>query len=244
MSNDTFRFSEDEFHDFEQAIPLLSEEEERRLNESGIPDDLPILPLKNTVLYPGVVIPITVGRDRSLALVKKAFETDKIIGIVAQKNKDQEDPAPEDLYEVGTVAQILKLIKMPDGSKSIVIQGKSVFRIEAFTTTDPYFTARVKKSRNEMDIHDLELDAAIRNLKETATQIVNLSPNLPSEAAIALNNIHSPTFLLNFIASNLNIGIEEKQSILEIQAFSERLKRIMNHLNRELQVLNLTQEIR
>jgi ATP-dependent Lon protease len=244
MSHDTFRFSEDEFHDFEQAIPLLSEEEERRLNESGIPDDLPILPLKNTVLFPGVVIPITVGRDRSLSLVKKAFETDKIIGIVAQKKKDQEDPAPEDLYEVGTVAQILKLIKMPDGSKSIVIQGKSVFRIEAFTSTDPYFTARVMKSRNEMDIRDLELDAAIRNLKETATQIVNLSPNLPSEAAIALNNIHSPTFLLNFIASNLNIGIEEKQSILEIQAFSERLKRIMDHLNRELQVLNLTQEIR
>lgn len=244
MSYDTFRFSEDEFHDFEQAIPLLSEEEERRLHESGIPDDLPILPLKNTVLFPGVVIPITVGRDRSLALVKKAFETDKIIGIVAQKKKDQEDPAPEDLYEVGTVAQILKLIKMPDGSKSIVIQGKSVFRIEAFTAMDPYFTARVMKSRNDMDIRDLELDAAIRNLKETATQIVNLSPNLPSEAAIALNNIHSPTFLLNFIASNLNIGIEEKQSILEIQAFSERLKRIMDHLNRELQVLNLTQEIR
>jgi ATP-dependent Lon protease len=244
MSHDTFRFSEDEFHDFEQAIPLLSEEEERRLNESGIPDDLPILPLKNTVLFPGVVIPITVGRDRSLSLVKKAFETDKIIGIVAQKKKDQEDPAPEDLYEVGTVAQILKLIKMPDGSKSIVIQGKSVFRIEAFTSTDPYFTARVMKSRNEMDIRDLELDAAIRNLKETATQIVNLSPNLPSEAAIALNNIQSPTFLLNFIASNLNIGIEEKQSILQINAFSERLKRIMDHLNRELQVLNLTQEIR
>lgn len=244
MSSDAFRFSEDEFQDFEQAIPLLSEEEERRLNESGIPDELPILPLKNTVLFPGVVIPITVGRDRSLSLVKRAFETDKIIGIVTQKNKDQEDPQPDDLHRVGTVAQILKLIKMPDGSKSIVIQGKSVIRIDEFTSTDPFFTARVSKLKNGMDMRDLELDAALRSIKETAIQIVNLSPNLPSEAAIALNNIHSPTFLLNFIASNLNISNDEKQSILETTAFSERMRRIMGHLQREVQVLNLSQEIR
>ena len=235
---------EDDFQDFEQAIPLLSEEEERRLSESGIPDELPILPLKNTVLFPGVVIPITVGRDRSLALVKKAFATDKVIGIVTQKKKDQEDPGPDDLYRIGTVAQILKLIKMPDGSKSIVIQGKSVFQVDEFTATEPYFMAKVSRFRSEMDMSDLELDAAVRSIKETAIQIVNLSPNLPSEAAVALNNIHSPTFLLNFIASNLNITNEDKQKILEIAPYGERLKRVMEHLNREVQVLNLSQEIR
>lgn len=235
---------EDDFQDFEQAIPLLSEEEERRLSESGIPDELPILPLKNTVLFPGVVIPITVGRDRSLALVKKAFATDKIIGIVTQKKKEQEDPGPDDLYRVGTVAQILKLIKMPDGSKSIVIQGKSVFQIDEFTGTEPYFTAKVSRFKTEMDMSDLELDAAVRSIKETAIQIVNLSPNLPSEAAVALNNIHSPTFLLNFIASNLNIANDDKQKILEIQPYGDRLKCVMEHLNREVQVLNLSQEIR
>jgi ATP-dependent Lon protease len=167
-----------------------------------------------------------------------------VIGIVTQRKKEQEDPGTDDLYTVGTVAQILKLIKMPDGSKSIVIQGKSVFRVDEYVSTDPYFVAKVSRFKNEMDMSDLELDAAIRSVKETATQIVNLSPNLPSEAAIALNNIHSPTFLLNFIASNLTISNEEKQRILEIQPFSERMKQVMAHLQREVQVLNLSQEIR
>ncbi len=239
-----FRFSEEEFSDFEQAIPLLSEEEERRLDESGVPDELPILPLKNTVLFPGVVIPITVGRDRSLELVKRAFESDKVIGIVTQKKKNQEDPGPDDLYRVGTVAQILKLIKMPDGSKSIVIQGKSVFSIDEFTQTEPYFKAKVSRFRNMQDMDALELDAAMRSVKETAVQIVNASPQLPSEAAIAIHNITSATFLLNFIASNLNIPNEEKQKLLEMASYRERHGRIMDHLNRELQVMNLSQEIR
>jgi ATP-dependent Lon protease len=236
--------ADDELQDFEQAIPLLSEEEERRMSESDIPDLLPILPLKNTVLFPGVVIPITVGRDRSLALVKQAYDTHKTIGIISQRKKDQEDPEPDDLYEIGTVAQIIKLIKMPDGSKSIVIQGKSVFRVKSYVQTDPYFLAEVEPFRNIQDKEGLELDAALRSLKETATQIVNLSPQLPSEAALAINNINSPTFLLNFISSNLNISIEDKQHILATQLFSERLEKVIAHLNKELQVLNLSQEIR
>ncbi len=238
------RLSEDEFDDFEQAIPLLSEEEEKRMTESDIPDQLPILPLKNTVLYPGVVIPITVGRDRSLELVKKAYETDKTIGIVTQKDKDQEDPAPDELYHVGTVAQILKLIKMPDGSKSIVIQGKSVFEIDEFLQSDPYYIARVKPYIYNQDVSGVELDAALRSVKETAIQIVNLSPNIPSEAGIAINNINSPTFLLNFISSNLNIGLDEKQALLEIKTFSEKMDKVMNYLKKEMQVLNLSEEIR
>lgn len=240
----THKLTDEEFDDFEQAIPLLSEEEERKMTESDIPDQLPILPLKNTVLYPGVVIPITVGRDRSLELVRKSYETDKVIGIVTQKKKDQEDPSPEELYHVGTIAQILKLIKMPDGSKSIVIQGKSVFEIEEFSQFDPYYIAKVRPYIYHQDISGVELDAALRSVKETATQIVNLSPNIPSEAAIAINNINSPTFLLNFISSNLNVSLDEKQRLLEIKSFSEKMERVMSYLKKEMQVLNLSEEIR
>lgn len=232
------------FDDFEQAIPLMSEEEEKKLTESEIPDSLPILPLKNTVLFPGVVVPITVGRDRSLALVKEAYENDKTIGVVAQKDESVEDPDPQDLFQYGTVAQILKLIKMPDGSKSIVIQGKSVFEIEEFTQTDPFFKADVEPVQQNMDVTGIERDASMRSIKETASKIVNLSPNIPSEASIAINNISSPTFLLNFISSNLQVSLAEKQELLEIKTFSDRLDKVMEHLNKELQVLNLSEEIR
>ena len=234
----------DGFDDFEQAIPLMSEEEERRLSESEVPDNLPILPLKNTVLFPGVVVPITVGRYRSLALVKEAYDSDKTIGVVAQKAESIENPGADDLYEYGTVAQILKLIKMPDGSKSIVIQGKSIFKTDVMLQEEPFFRAAVSPVAQEMNITDVELDAAIRSVKDTATKIVNLSPNIPSEAAIAINNISSPTFLLNFISSNLQIKLAEKQELLEISNFSDRLDKVMEHLNKELQVLSLSEEIR
>ncbi len=235
---------QDQFDDFEQAIPLMSEEEEKELTQSEVPDELPILPLKNTVLFPGVVVPITVGRDQSLALVKEAYESDKTIGVVSQKNEQDEDPNEGDLFKVGTVAQILKLIKMPDGSKSIVIQGKTTFKIEEFLQKDPYFKARVQAYRQEMDIEGVELDASIRSVKETASKIVNLSPNIPSEASVAINNINSPNFLLNFISSNLNVSTSDKQQVLEVRKFSERMERVMEFLNKELQVLNLSEEIR
>ncbi len=232
------------FDDFEQAIPLMSEEEERKLTESEVPENLPILPLKNTVLFPGVVVPITVGRDRSLALVKEAYESNKIIGVVAQKDESVENPEPGDLFKFGTVAQILKLIKMPDGSKSVVIQGKSIFEIEEFTQSDPFFKATVSPIRQNMDLMGVELDASMRSIKETASKIVNLSPNIPSEASIAINNISSPSFLLNFISSNLQVSIADKQELLEIKDFSVRLNKVMEHLQKELQVLNLSEEIR
>jgi len=240
----SFEDLEEQFDDFEQAIPLMSEEEEKELTQSEIPEELPILPLKNTVLFPGVVVPITVGRDRSLALVKEAYESDKTIGVVSQKNEEDEDPDANDLYNVGTVAQILKLIKMPDGSKSIVIQGKTTFKVEEYLQKDPYFKAQVEPYRQEMDIEGVELDASIRSVKETASKIVNLSPNIPSEASVAINNISSPNFLLNFISSNLNVSTADKQEVLEIQPFSERMERVMEFLNKELQVLNLSEEIR
>lgn len=239
-----FDDSEEGFEDFEQAIPLMSEEEEKELSDFEVPENLPILPLKNTVLFPGVVVPITVGRDRSLELVKEAYESNKLIGVVTQKEEDEENPDENDVHHVGTVAQILKLIKMPDGSKSIVIQGKTIFRIQEFIQKDPYFRAFVESYGQEMNISGVELDASMRSVKETASKIVNLSPNIPSEAAIAINNISSPTFLLNFISSNLNVSIAEKQQVLEIRKFSKRLEKVMEFLNKELQVLNLSEEIR
>ncbi|WP_428236768.1 endopeptidase La [Gracilimonas sp.] len=239
-----FDQSDDNFDDFEQAIPLMSEEEEKELTEAEIPDSLPILPLKNTVLFPGVVVPITVGRDRSLALVKEAYDGDKTIGVVTQKNEDIEEPEYKDLHKIGTVAQILKLIKMPDGSKSIVIQGKSNFKVKKFTQSTPYFKADVEPYNKEMDIEGLELDASVRNIKETASKIINMSPNIPSEASIAVNNINSPTFLLNFISSNLNVSISDKQSLLEIRKFSENLDKVMEFLEKEVQVLDMSEKIR
>lgn len=236
--------SDDVFDDFEQAIPLMSEEEEKALTESVVPESLPILPLKNTVLFPGVVVPITVGRDQSLALVKEAYAGDKIIGVVTQKDEDVEEPGYDDLNHVGTVAEIIKLIKMPDGSRSIVIQGKSVFEVEEFTQEQPYFRAKTKAYPREMDLHGLELSASVRNIKETAVDIINKSPNIPSEAAIAVNNINSPIFLLNFIASNLNVHNEDKQELLETQKFSENLDKIMEFLEQELQVLDMSEKIR
>ena len=240
----SFDDQNDGFDDFEQAIPLMSEEEEKQLTESEIPDNLPVLPLKNTVLFPGVVVPITVGRDRSLNLVKEAYENDKIIGVVAQKDESVENPTKDDLFKFGTVAQILKLIKMPDGSKSIVIQGKSIFEVQEFTEDDPYFRATVEPFKQDMDLTGVELDASIRSIKETASKIVNLSPNIPSEASIAINNISSPSFLLNFISSNLQVSTTHKQELLETRKFSDRLEKVMGHLNKELQVLNLSEEIR
>lgn len=239
-----FDNTDENMEDFEQAIPLMSEEEERALTESEVPESLPILPLKNTVLFPGVVVPITVGRDRSLRLVKDAYAADKIIGVVTQKDMNIEEPGYEDLHRIGTVAQILKLIKMPDGTRSIVIQGKSLFQIEEFTEEQPYFKATTVSYPKQMDIEGVELDASVRNIKETAANIINKSPNIPSEAAVAVNNINSPVFLLNFIASNLNVDLTEKQRLLEQQEFSANLRDIMSFLEQELQVLDVSERIR
>ncbi|MES3630908.1 MAG: endopeptidase La [Longimonas sp.] len=228
----------------EQRIPLPTPDEEVEMSNADIPDDLPILALRNTVLFPGVVLPITVGRDTSLKLVREAFEDDRLIGVVAQRESDVEDPAPGDLFEVGTVAEILKLIKMPDGSKSIVIQGKRRIQIEEYTQVDPYFRATVGAIDEEEADDDLEIQALIHSIKELAVQIVNKSPNLPSEAAEAIENIESPTFLVHFIASNLQVEVERKQDILSTRSVTKRANKVLDQLNEELQVLELSEEIR
>ncbi len=231
----------------EQSIPLPTAEEEQEMSTSSVPETLPVLALRNTVLFPGVVLPITVGRDASLRLVKDAFAADRLIGVVAQRSSEVEDPDPSDLYEVGTVATILKLIKMPDGSKSIVIQGKRRFHITDYVQHDPYFRAQVSaldEPSPEADNEQIELQALIRSIKEMAVQIVAMSPNLPSEAAYAIENIDSPTFLIHFIASNLQVEVDDKQELLETVSLVERANLVMEHLSRERQVLLLSEEIR
>lgn len=228
----------------EQSIPLPTPEEEAEMGSTEVPDQLPILALRNTVLFPGVVLPITVGRDTSLTLVKEAFEADQEIGVIAQRSSDIEEPAPGDLYDVGSVAEILKLIKMPDGSKSVVIQGKRRFRTTEYVQTDPYFVAEVEPIEEDDETPDVELQARIRSIKELAIQIVNMSPNLPSEAADAIENIESPTFLIHFIASNLQIDVVDKQDLLSTIPLLERAEKVLEQLNEERQVLELSEEIR
>lgn len=230
--------------EFEQSIPLPTPDEEREMSTSAIPEVLPILALRNTVLFPGVVLPITVGRDTSLKLVKDAFSGNRLIGVVAQRSSEVEDPAPDDLYDYGTVATILKLIKMPDGSKSIVIQGKRRFVVQEFVQTEPYFKASVAPIDEDYSANEIELTARMRSIKELAIQIVNMSPNLPSEAAYAIQNIDSAPFLIHFIASNLQVEVDEKEKLLETLPLLERADAVMDHLNKELQVLELSEEIR
>ncbi|MFT4604886.1 MAG: ATP-dependent Lon protease [Rhodothermales bacterium] len=242
MTPEFLRLIDDE--DPEQSIPLPTPDEEKEMSTSDVPDVLPILALRNTVLFPGVVLPITVGRDASLRLVKDSFSGSRLIGVLAQRKAETENPDTKDLYSYGTVASILKLIKMPDGSRSIVIQGKRRFKINGFVETDPYFKAQVEAVNESVDVDQVEVQARIRSIKELAIQIVNLSPNLPSEAAYAIQNIESPTFLIHFIASNLQIDVSDKQELLETLPLVERADLVMRHLDKELQVLQLSEEIR
>jgi ATP-dependent Lon protease len=228
-----------------EFIPLLSSEDEETMNSEEIPEILPILPLRNTVLFPGVVIPITVGRDKSIRLIKDYYKGDRIIGVVAQKDPSIEDPEFSDLNLVGTVAHILKILQMPDGSNTAIIQGKRRFTISESVQTDPYIKAKVIPFDKPMIISDenKEFGALISSLKDLAIQIVNKSPNIPSEAGFAIKNIESPAFVVHFISSNLNIEVAEKQELLEITDLTVRANKVLAFLTRELQMLDLKQQI-
>lgn len=227
-----------------ELLPLISEDEEQEINEQQIPEVLPILPLKNTVLFPGVIIPITVGRDKSLEVVKAANEGDKLLGVVAQKDAGVEEPAPDDLNKTGVVAKIVKLLKMPDGNTTVIMQGRRRFDLVSILTSNPYFTASVKVYNEEkVDKGDKELEAMISTIKDMAIEIIQLSPSIPSEATIALKNIDSPSFLVNFIASNLNVGVVEKQHILEESALYAKCELILAQLHSEMEMLQIKREI-
>jgi ATP-dependent Lon protease len=227
-----------------EFIPLLSSEDEDIMNSEVVPDELSILPLKNTVLFPGVVIPITVGRDKSISLIKDAYKGDKIIGVVAQKNDAIEDPAIDDLNKIGTVAKIIKMLRMPDGNTTVIIQGKKRFEIKEVKQTEPYIRAAITAFTETMPLkEDQEFVALTSSLKDLALQIVKLSPVIPSEAGFALRNIESPSFLVNFISSNMHASVSEKQVILEVADLKERATVVLSHLTKELQMLELKNQI-
>ncbi len=227
-----------------EFIPLLSQEDEELINSEDIPETLPILPLRNTVLFPGVVIPITVGRDKSIRLVREAYNKKKPIGVMAQRESEIEDPKPEDLFEIGTVASIMKVLQMPDGNTTVIIQGKKRFKLNEMITDEPYFMAKVTPFEPKSKfVHDKNFQALISSLKDLSIQIITISPNIPSEAAFAIKNIESPVFLVNFISSNLNITTTEKQTLLEISDVNQRATNVLAALSKELEMLELKNQI-
>ncbi len=236
--------NQDSIDDDTEIIPLLTTEDEDNLNNEKVPDVLSILPLRNTVLFTGVVIPITVGRDKSIKLIKEAYKGDKIIGVLSQKSDAIEDPTIDDLNKIGTVAQIIKMLKMPDGNTTVIIQGKKRFEIKEVLQTEPFIKASVTavvETRPEKD--DKEFLALVSSLKDLALQIVKQSPHIPSEAGFALKNIETPSFLVNFISSNMNASVADKQKMLEVLDLKERATLVLSNLTKELQMLELKNQI-
>ncbi|MDG1735870.1 MAG: endopeptidase La [Crocinitomicaceae bacterium] len=227
-----------------EFIPLTTAEEEETVNNQDFPENLPILPLRNNVLFPGVVIPITVGRDKSIKLIQEANKGNKIIGVVSQKSQEEESPEFKDLHVIGTVAQIVRLLKMPDGSSTVIIQGKRRFKMLEMTQTDPFMRAKVEILKEQkFDTANKELNMMFKNIKDLALQIIKDSPNIPSEAQFAIKNIDSPTFLVNFISSNMNADVAKKQEMLEEMELKARVMKVLEHLSMESQMLEMRNEI-
>jgi ATP-dependent Lon protease len=229
-----------------EFIPLFSFNEQDMENEPALEMEemIPILPLRNTVLFPGVVIPITVGRDKSIQAVKAAFGKDKLIGVVSQMDGNIEDPTAADLCKVGTVAKVIKMIKMQDGGTTIIIQGKKRFELIEMVEVDPFFKAKVAIIEEEkISKEDQNFQALLATIKDLATQIIQLSPNFPSEAAMILKNIESPLFLINFVSSNLNVSINEKQALLELNGITPRAEKLIHFLQQELQFVELKNKV-
>ncbi|HXR83744.1 MAG TPA: endopeptidase La [Hanamia sp.] len=241
MSKNYFLNGPEDEMEFMPMIPL--HEDNDATDEQPIPAELPLLPLRNTVLFPGVVIPITVGRDKSIKAVNDAYKTDKLVGVVSQKDSLVEEPNVSDLVKIGTIAKILKLIKMPDGGTTVIIQGKKRFQIEEVTSEEPYFKAKVTVLVDDELKDDNDFDAMVSSIKELASQIIQLSPNMPSEATIILKNIENPAFLIHFVSSNLNSNVLEKQKLLEIQNIKSRAEVLLNLLQTELQYAELKNKV-
>ena len=242
MNKDYFLNGPEDEMEFMPIIPL-NEDANETGDDQAIPGELPLLPLRNTVLFPGVVIPITVGRDKSIKAVTDAYKADKLIGVVSQKDSVVEEPTVSDLANIGTVAKIIKLIKMPDGGTTVIIQGRKRFKIEEITAEDPYFKARITVLRDDELKDDKDFNAMVSSIKELAAQIIQLSPNLPSEASIILKNIENPSFLIHFVSSNLNSSLAEKQKLLEIHDIKARAEILMNLLQTELQYVELKNKV-
>lgn len=224
-------------------LPFISVEEEVADKDEHIPDELPVLALKNTVFFPNNVIPITVGRDKSIKAINAAYEDGRKVAVFSQKELEMEEPTEADLYRVGTVAHILKLLKMPDGTLTAILQGRKRIRLEEMITEAPYMVGRVKVLSQIPATDPIEFEALVSSIKDLAQNIIDLSPNIPSEAAVVLRNIKSPDFLLNFIASNMGASLEWKQKVLEIADLQQKAEVILKQLNSELQILELKDQI-
>ena len=227
-----------------EFIPLMTTDEDDSSNTFEVPAELPILPLRNTVLFPGVVIPITVSRDKSIKLIQESYRKDKIIGVISQKDNEVEEPGFKDLNKIGSVALIMKVLRMPDGNTTVIIQGKRRFEITDVVKEDPYIIGKIAQlTESRPKANDKNFSATVSSLKDLALQIIRQSPNIPSDAAFAIKNIESPSFLINFIASNMNLPVQEKQKMLEISNLSERATAALGHLTKELQLLELKNQI-
>ena len=231
----------DEDAEFLPIIPLNETDEQDK--NLVVPDTLPLLPLKNTVLFPGVVLPITVGRDKSIKAVSEAYKKDKLIGVLSQKDANVEDPVPDDMCAVGTVAKIVKLIKMPDGGTTIIIQGKKRFRVNEVIQSEPYYLATIALLNEDELQADDQFEAHTGSIKDLASQIISISPNMPAEASIILKNIESPSFLVNFVSSNLNSDVSDKQNLLEIDDLKLRAEKLIELLHKELQFAELKNKV-
>ena len=233
-----------EFDSEADLIPLLTPEDEEEMNNEELPSELLILPLRNTVLFPGVVIPISAGRDKSIKLINDAYASDKIIGVVSQKNEEDEDPTENDINKIGTVAKILRVLKMPDGNVTVILQGKKRFEIDKVISTEPYMRASIKEVNEERPTKkDKEFSAIIESVRDLAIQIINESPNIPTEATFAIKNIDSSSFLVNFVSSNMNLNVTEKQDLLQINNLKERALATLKFMNLEFQKLELKNDI-
>jgi ATP-dependent Lon protease len=233
-----------EFDTEAELIPLMTPEDEEEMSKEKLPSSLPILPLRNTVLFPGVVIPITAGRDKSIKLINEANAGDKIIGVVAQKNEEDEDPTKNDIHQIGTVARILRVLKMPDGNVTVILQGKKRFEIDAVIQETPYIKATIKEVQEiRPSFHDTEFNTIADSIRDLAVQIIKESPNIPTEATFAIKNIESQSFLINFVSSNMNLSVEEKQNLLKMNVLKERALETLRYMNVEFQKLELKNDI-
>jgi ATP-dependent Lon protease len=233
-----------DLQDDAEFIPLMTLEDEDAMDKEALPEILPILPLRNTVLFPGVVVPITAGRDKSIKLINETNKGSKIIGVVSQKVEGKEEPGIDDINTTGTVAKILKVFKMPDGNTTVIIQGTKRFKISEILTTEPYMTATVADVAEVKPAKDsAEFNEIILSIRELALDIIKDSPNIPSEASFAIKNIKSDSFLINFVSSNLNISVKEKQALLEIDNLMDRSLEALRYMNIEAQKLLLRNDI-
>jgi ATP-dependent Lon protease len=226
-----------------EFFPLMSSEDEEEMNNEEVPSILPILPLRNTVLFPGVVMPITVGRDKSIRLIREANKKDRMIGVVSQQDVNIEDPVFNQLNRVGTTALIIKMLKMPDGNTTVILQGKKRFVLQDEVQSEPYIKATIEPFVEIRPTENKEFKALVSSIKDMAMNIIQLSPNIPSEAGIAIRNIESTSFLINFISSNMNADMTAKQKMLETADLRERAKMVLEHLTTEIQMLELKNQI-